>query len=180
MKKFEIDDNTIYVTNENFKLYLDDDIPHQFGVLFKIYDSSDFDDYNNKNYPFIIDSGIIVDNPHSSFNEDEYSNHISTIMDCDAYMGTVPIVNFINKCVSSPNKDAFNELVEYFSIKECSIVDKNYLQFSTIESCHKYIDFIIKNRLRSLPISVGFILDQPLNMLGETGWDTITKMIKGK
>ena len=55
-----------------------------------------------------------------------------------------------------------------------------YLQFKTEDACEKYVNFLVENRADCLMgMMIGFILDAPINMVGDSGWSVIEKQLKG-
>jgi hypothetical protein len=57
---------------------------------------------------------------------------------------------------------------------------KTIYLFKTYEDAEKFLQQVVVPRLRGLIGLIGFTLDQPLNMIGTTGWDFLEQMVKGK
>lgn len=144
-------------------------------------------------YPFIVSIGIIATKPHESFYEGEGEfNKLDLIYDCNGYMGSIPIEHKLLK-IDSLNKNLMDELKS----KSAKIVTQrqefgavaaqngkgseiSYPQFKTAEAAYNFGQSLINNYGDILMITVGFVLDQPINMIGYDGWKQINTMIEGK
>jgi len=197
----DILDNYIYVTNKSWQFGLDDEVHRQFGILFEILDMDEATgEKEYEQYPFIVSASIIADKCHESFNESGHDKptKFDLIYDCNSYMGGIPIDHVLTNQVKSSDesKDSFGSVCDIFKLDEaciCSIkndfgtiaaqqgkgTEHKYLQFKTDDAARKYIDFIIQNRVSCLGIMIGFILDRPINMIGDSGWSVIEKQVKG-
>jgi hypothetical protein len=201
MKKLELTESLLYVTDKSFNCGIGGK-NYKFGVIFETLDTRDFDDKADEDYPFIVECGIIADKPHKNFDETEDSkpNKASLLYDCNSYMGAIPISHILQDAIKSgtenqdlSNFDNFVAQFTAFEVKVCETevtsgtiaaqkgkTTHKYLAFKNEKTAEKYIDYIIKNRLSALTIMIGFILDAPINLIGETGWSMFNHMVTGK
>jgi hypothetical protein len=207
MKKVEISENLIYVTDKSFQFGLDDDKQRQFGILFEIVNMDDATgEPEFEQYPYIVSAGIIADKCHKSFNEPDNAkpSKESLIFDTNGYMGTIPVDHILTHAIKSGSEAStsskqsnFDLVADQFKLNEATIItskhdygtiaaqqgkgtEHQYLQFKTEESAQKFIDYLIKHRISALSMMIGFILDRPINMMGNDGWSVLTDMVKGK
>lgn len=92
--------------------------------------------------------------------------------------------------------DAFEALSKQFTAEEASVfriksqwgtvaaqqgpgTEHKYLRFATEAAARKYVQLLSK-RASAMGIMVGFILDRPINMMGETGWKQVQTMVFGR
>jgi len=194
LTQLKIDENKLYVTSESFTFELDDEKRRQFGVVFEttdMYEATGEEEF--KDYPFLVQIGIIADKPHKSFNEsDERSekpSKASLLSDCYGYMGSISVEHFLingTKSLAEQGENGFDAMAQNFTVLEAtgmtyktlSKKEVKYLAFKTEEAAQKFIDLIILHRLSAL-IFAGHILDQPVNRMGDTGWKQIITMVKG-
>ena len=209
MKTRNIRDNMIYATDKSFTLGLEDS-QHQFGVLFDIVDMQEatgepeFDQY-----PFIVSASIMVNNPHESFADDcglsdgQKLDRLDLIAEVSAYMGGVPVDHVLTDeiqhagSVEIGSQGGFAWLANGFKVSEAMVktqsydfgtvaaqrgkgVKASYLQFKTEAAARKYVKMLVNHRLSALSMLIGFILDRPVNMIGDTGWETIRAQVNGK
>lgn len=182
-----------YTTSKEFKFELEDGKRRQFGVMYEIIDMNEASGGAEfKNYPYVVTASIMVDKPNKRFYEgQDKPDRINLLIDCHEYMGGVPVDHILLNEIGDAN-----EIFEQFKINEAMLVSTNpdfgtyaaqygkdsefnYLQFKTIESAEKFIELLIK-RSPTLATIIGFILDRPINMVGDTGWNTLNEMIKNK
>lgn len=191
----ELFDNLVYVTNDSFIVGIDDK-KHKFGVLFEIMNTRNFDDNPDNKYPFVVSVGIIADDPDQYFLDDCYEGlevtKLNKIEACNTYIGSIPIDHILTDSING----GMEELKTLFKIDEATLKSRevtrgtvaaqrgnikfSWLQFKDEKTCEKFIEFIKDTRLNVLSTMIGFILDQPINTIGDTGWSNFTKMIKYK
>jgi hypothetical protein len=196
-----LDENYLYVTEKHWTFELDDEKQRQFGVVFQIIDVGEATgEPEFKQYPFIVEATILADKPHKSFDEsgDKCPSSESLKYDCLSYMGGIPITHRLDKAVkcSTEHGEAWDALCKQFSVNEAVVVSSSpqfgtvaaqqgkntahqYLQFKDYKSARKYVDYIVQNRLDAIGMMIGFILDRPINMMGEDGWSIIRKQVFG-
>ena len=201
IKKQDISDNFVYVSSKDFTFALDDEKSRQFGVLFEITDMLDATGEKEfEGYPFIVSVSIIADKCHKSFNQgDVKPSKLSLLLDCNSYMGGVPIDHTLTDSVGGSKElgmgGAFEKLSSQFNSSEATVktsksnfgtvaaqrgpVEYSYLQFKNEAAARKFIDYLIANRVSALSVIVGFILDRPINMAGDSGWSVITNHVFG-
>lgn len=189
----EISDTYTYVSSKNFTFQLGDEKSRTFGILFEITDMLDATgDGLFEQYPFVVSAQLMVNKPNKSFYEGDGKHSPSELMiDTVSYMGGVPIDHVLANDVNGGLKD----LVKNFTLDEaCLITSKNdygtiaaqkgrgvkhqYLQFKTEDAANKYIE-LLTDRAGILSTMIGFILDRPINMIGDSGWSVFEKQVKG-
>jgi hypothetical protein len=201
--KLELDLGTqiyYYQTDKAWTFTLDDDKQRQFGVLYEILDMREYDGEADADYPYLVSAGLIVHKPHASFYEgqSEFKPTLRDLRsDCNSYMGTVLIDHVLanaTKNGSEGDGEAFELLARQFAINEAHIktikntfgtvatqskpgTEHKYLKFKTVEAAVKYIQ-LLAQRAPILSL-IGFFLDRPINMVGETGWDQFKTMVYG-
>jgi len=52
--------------------------------------------------------------------------------------------------------------------------------FASWDDADKFVDRILKTRLSGVMGMIGFLLDEPINRIGSSGWDMIESMVYGK
>ena len=205
MKTLKFYDNYFYVTDKNFNFqlddygdnaYCDDDTEHQFGILFEIlnmHEATGEEQY--KHAPFIVSAVIMADNPSKDFSEEPEDKDISKcglLYDTYRYMGGVPIDHFLINSING----GLEQIKENFSLKEAILVKEKqcfgtyaaqhgtgqefeYLQFKTKDAAKKLIDILIKTRVDAISMMIGFLLDNPINLMGDDGWSVVNHQVKG-
>lgn len=197
LTQLQLDDNKLYVTSESFHFELDDEKQRQFGVVFEMTDmhaATGGEEF--KDYPFLVQIGIIADKPHKSFDaetERGYSgiklSKASLLSDCYGYMGAISVDHILvngTKSNAEKGENGFDAIAQNFSIQEATVKtykslyekDEKYLSFKTEEAAQKFINLVILHRLAVLGL-ISFILDKPVNRAGTTGWTQIETMVRG-
>lgn len=144
-------------------------------------------------YPYLVSIGIMANKPHKSFYEGEgRPNKLDLIYDCNGYMGSIPVDR---KFIQT---DALNHnITGKLNIKDACLVTVKcdfgtiaaqegkgssfiYPQFKTDEAACKYAQELVKLYGNTLMTLVGFTLDQPINLAGDSGWSQIETMVNGK
>ena len=196
MKLTEIHEGKYYVTDKNWLIHLDENKGHQFGIYIEIVDMFEMTGEKEfKQYPFSVSMSLVADKPHKSFYEGEgRPTKLGLIEDCVGYMGGVPVEHVLWG-VKTAGTD-YEKIIAMFSPKEACVIEETqqfgtwaaqngkdkpmqYMRFKTHDAAYKYTEQMMK-LTGCLGMMIGFILDRPINMMGETGWRTITKMINGK
>lgn len=144
-------------------------------------------------YPIVASIQIVVADPHKSFDESDNkdANRLSLISDMVSYMGGVPVDHdYIS--TDKSNKD----ITSHLKIKDACLVTHthdfgtlaaqrgkgtsfSYPQFKTEDAAKAWVQELIKLYGDTLMMMVGFTLDRPINMIGDTGWKTIEQQVKG-
>ena len=191
LTQLKLDDSKLYVTSKSFHFELDDEKPRQFGIVFEtldMYEATGEEEF--KDYPYVVSIGIVADKPHKSFDESGGNPcQVSLLGDCLGYMGSISVDHVLvngTKSNAEKGENGFEAMASNFTVLEATVKtyksiferDEKYLSFKTEEAAQKFIDLVILHRLSVLML-VGFILDQPVNRIGETGWGQITTMVKG-
>lgn len=145
-----------------------------------------------KDYPYVFSIGIMTSKPSDSFYEGTGKpSKLDLIYDCNSYMGTVPVEHKLLSLDDSNN----NYLRKLKAVNAKLITSKHdfgtiaaqqgkgtkftYPQFKTAEDAFDFGKLLIKKYGDTLMTLVGFTLDQPINMIGETGWKLIEQMHYG-
>lgn len=190
-KKMVISDDLSFYKNKSLNVQLDDEDVN-LGLIVETLNIVDATGEGDENYPFVVSMGLIASKPHVSFDESEGNlTGIGLIWDCNSYMGSVPVDHIL---VNDTN-GKLDQILKLFNVGEAKLVTEevthgtvaaqngktkfSYLMFANEEVAQKYIDFIIQDRAPVLNMMVGFILDRPINMMGESGWSMVEKMHKG-
>ena len=205
MKKQVVNENLIYVTDKSFTIEIDEKC-HQFGITFETINMLDATgEPEFEKYPFLVSAYIVADKCHKSFYEGEgKADKLGCLSDALSYMGGVPVDHILTHSIrsgteatNSLKESNFETLAKQFSALEAKVVSskqdfgtiaaqagKNYehqwLEFRTEKAAEKFIDLLIKNRIHAMSMLIGFTLDKPINMIGNSGWSIIQDMITGK
>jgi len=204
-KRLEIGENLTFVTCKGFQLGLaddnGDDKMHQFGIMFETIDMADAaGEKEYDQYPIVVSAEIMVLKCHKSFNESAQKPTVDGLLyDAKSYMGGVPIDHILTHAIRNSAekiKSSFESLVSQFTPNEACVITQKaqfgtvaaqkgpdhefkYLQFKTFDAAEKYIEFLIENRINALGMMIGFILDKPINMIGDSGWSVIENQVNG-
>lgn len=193
-KKIELNENLYFFKSPDLNCYLDDKKVNM-GLIVEILDTREFDDMADENFPFIVSMGLMTSRPHKSFDAWDGENPTSIeslIYDCNSYMSSIPVDHFLQDAING----GLDEILPLFNVGEAKKVtirpkfgtiaaqkgpgsEYSYLQFSDLDQAEKFIDFIIENRVHSLTMTIGFILDRPINIMGENGWGQVETMVNG-
>lgn len=146
-----------------------------------------------KQYPFVVSFGIMAAKPHKSFYEGEGKvERLSLLSDCHSYMGSVPIDHLLletdklNKNITLELKAKDAQLTTHkaefgtLAAQQGKGAEITYPQFKTYEAAEKWAKTMVEKYADVHMMCVGFVLDRPINMMGEPGWNTITKQVEGK
>jgi len=159
------------VTDKNWTFSLDGK-DYQFGVMFEVIELPE-----DKDYRFVTNPSICSNDVHRSFDEsdDGDAGKLALLLDCFSYMGGVGIDHILNNM--NEEKD-LKELKALFK-KDEAIITEDFLAFKDNQTPKRLIDFLIKERCQVLGVMIGFILDQPINRMGDNGWSQMKKQIYG-
>lgn len=198
-------ENLLYQTDPNWVFGLED-ANHQFGIVYEITNMADATgEEEYEDYPFLVSAEIMAHKCHKSFDEQGFSGKEcegradieSLRYDCKQYMGGVPIDHFLSLGVKNGNDegDAFEILAKNFTPFEAKIVTRKptfgtwaaqngpktpirYLQFKTEAAATKYV-MLLAERAVCMSMMIGFLLDRPINMMGDSGWSVVEKQVRG-
>ena len=191
LTKLRLDDSKLYVTSKSFQFELDDEKRRQFGIVFEtldMYEATGEEEF--KDYPYLVSIGIVADKPHKSFDESGGNPcQISLLSDCLGYMGSISVDHVLvngTKSNAEKGENGFEAMASNFTVLEATVKtyksiferDEKYLSFKTEEAAQKFIDLVILHRISALGL-IGFILDRPINRIGDIGWKQIETMVKG-
>ena len=143
-------------------------------------------------YPYLVSIGIITAVPHESFYEGTGDvDRLDLISDMVGYMGSIPIDHQLiatdalnhNITESLPCKDAklVSRVHDYGTVAAQQGRGTRIIcpQFKTEQAARNYALQLIELYGDTVMTLVGFTLDRPINMIGETGWSQIEKMHNG-
>lgn len=196
-----------YQSSKDWVFQLDDDKDRQFGILYEaidLYEATGEDEF--KQYPIAVSASIIAHRPHAKFwdeagaPEDVKPTLNDLRIETYRYMGGVPVDHVLanaTRNAKEPDKEPFQCLVEQFSAAEaCVITDHprfgtvaaqsgpgseyQYLRFKTWEAAEDYIKYLAEYRTGAMGMMIGFTLDRPINLAGETGWSVMEYQVTGK
>ncbi len=195
-KYTEYMENLIIADNKDWICQLEDsekDVP--LSLLIDITDMQEVTGEEGfEDYPFVMSLSIIAANPNKSLYEGEgKADRLGTIYDCNSYYGGVPVDHkFLN--IDSTNKNLMLDL----KAKQAKLVTINpkfgtyaaqngqgssftYPQFKTHDDALAFAKSLIDSYGNIvMGMLIGFTLDAPINMIGDTGWKTIQNHVNGK
>lgn len=142
-------------------------------------------------YPFVVSFSIVAHTPDASYDEsdaeEEFPDRIGLIYDAVSYMGGVPIDH---KLQELDNNKILNKLKASEALIKTHKADfgtiaaqygKGYEfncpQFKTYAAALKWTKAMLKH---VDDLDFDYILDQPVNMMDDSGRNTIEKMRNGK
>jgi hypothetical protein len=145
-----------------------------------------------QDYPYLVSVSLMVARPHKSFYDGEGKPSKSELLYyCHQYMGGVPFDHELIR-IDSLNNNIMGELKakqakikttkhDYGTIaaQEGKGSSFSYPMFKDSESAYEFGKQLIEAYGDTLLGLVGFILDKPINLVGETGWGVLKKQLKG-
>lgn len=193
MKRQEICEGRYFYTSAPWSCELDDYKRVPIGLHLEVINMYDSGCVEEDAAPWYFSINICAVMPHESFDETEYKHAgpLTLVDDCMNYMGGVPVDD---KLLSL---DALNErIIDDLKARDAVIhtrkqdygtvaarEGKNYTftypSFTNEEACLAFADAIIREYGGVLMTLVGFTLDRPINMVGDTGWSVIEKQVNG-
>lgn len=192
----------LYQTHRDWTFSLDDDKSRQFGIAYEILNMSEATgDPEFKEYPWIVSASLVAHKVHNSFNEADpgYKPDLNSLRwDCLRYMGGVPVDHILANLVKIGDEgqgNAFELLAKQFNVFQATVktvksqfgtyaaqngqgAQHSYLQFRTVDDAECFVKMLSK-RAQIMQTMIGFTLDKPINLMGETGWQTMAKQVKG-
>lgn len=174
MKIEQLSENYVKVSNKSWVLGLDDEIERKFCIVFEKLDMNDITEEGDKLYPYYVSCSIMLDKEDSK------------LEDTIGYCGGVPIDDYIIHKIRGSDEisgEAWDSLKKAFTVGEAKVCrswnDKfDYLQFKDEDTCDKYISYLAEYRLGALSLMIGFILDRPINRVGDAGWSNIKAQLE--
>lgn len=161
---------------------------YKVGILVEVLDMFEATgDKEFKDYPVNVSFHIVSLNPSKAHCEDQNDGYEPTyndsINDCYRYRGGVPIDHFV--------QDLDPEMINNLKIKDACLkthkaefgtiaaqrgkgTEFTYPMFKTMNAGVKYIKTVLKS-VDLDDLEFERILDEPINMMGETGINTITQ-----
>ena len=196
MEKTEIIDGYLFVTDPSFLYHDQNGDNQQFGYLFETVNMAEatgepeFD-----SYPYVVSCSLMPAKVHHSFDEGDLAEpcDISRLFDAYQYAGGVPIDHTLSQDVNG----GFDELCQHFTLREACIkkttptagtvaaqqgkgIEFEYLQFADEDAAEKYVNLLLKDRVTAFSSLIGFILDRPINLIGDSGWKVMNYLTTGK
>lgn len=192
---FGTDDVIFFVTSPSWNVQLGDidkDVPvGLYCSAIDMYEATGENEF--KQYPYYIEIEIMAAHPSKKFYEGEGKpNQIGLIWDTHSYMGGVPVTDkFLS--VDESNK----KIIDQLKSKDAKVIveepqygsvaarrgrgtEFSYPVFKTREAAEKFLkDLVEEYADLIMGIMVGFMLDMPINMVGDDGWSIIEKQVMG-
>lgn len=194
----QTDPNWVVLFSDDDNEYSENDqVEHKFAVHFKavdMYDATGEKEFEE--FPIVVEATLVAANPHASFLDGEPDTFEGRIEAAMNYMGGVPITHILQSTVVGAEGQGqdWDAIVKAFNPKEAMLKREThrhgtwaaqngnkpfeYLRFANIEAAERFVKMLAQ-RSAILGIMVGFILDQPINLIGDSGWSMIEHMIKG-
>lgn len=194
--KINVSDELTFYENKDLNCYVgDNETEVNVGVMVEVLDLVGATGEGDENYPFIVSMGLMASSPHESFNElqeGDETSQASLLYDCNSYMGSIPVDHVLVNAVNG----GLDEILPMFSVGEAKLMtiksnfgtvaaqqgpgtEFKYLMFASEDAAQKFVDFVMKERASVLTMMIGFILDRPINMMGDSGWSQIETMVNG-
>lgn len=186
---------------EELQVYINDawtceidgkEVPLAIAVrITDMYEATGDDEF--KDCPYLVGFEIIARDPHISISKDmagdEYEGERSDYYDVMSYCGGVPVDHLLL------DQDMAKDFLDNLKAKDGVLVSHKldfgtiaaqrgpgsvftYPKFKNLEACEEYIKTLIP-LAKPLMMTCGFILDRPINMAGNSGWETITTQVEG-
>lgn len=146
-----------------------------------------------KSYPWLFSFSILPSNPHKRFNTEGHTSRLSRIFECNSYQGGVPVDHKLLDLDNSnkhlmDNLSAKNAMIHETKPEFGTIAAQKgkgtsfeYPSFKTEDAAYEFaVDLATHYADLLMGIMIGFTLDGPINMAGETGWDTIKNAVSRK
>lgn len=169
----EFFDESLWMTDPYWKCVLEQDDIH-LGLYVNMVDMREYDrDYNDKEYPVVLDATVMVipEEMSPEFLED-VGGYIGdpdvepTPYDVYHYAGGVPATHILEGVTSGHKSDVP-------SIVEEDQHGKKWRSFRSIEDAEQYAKEVYAYNAHAVFGLIGFLLDRPINLVGDDGWDVI-------
>lgn len=196
------DRTLLYATDPSWVFGLDDGKERQFGVLFEIldmYDATGEEEFET--YPWVVEASIVADKPSAKYKQERYGGwegmkgRAALIEAAYQYGGGVPITHTIATEISGPEGKGLRPLLKGISAEEYEIFETTphfgtvaaqrgpgvrveLIRFAEEDAARKYVENMM-GRLDALGMMIGFLLDRPINMVGDTGWSVMERWVYG-
>lgn len=143
-----------------------------------------------KDYPIVPEIGLLNRDCHISITKDmagqdfNPESEFSDLYDVRSYCGAAcyildEILNIdkLNKNIQANLKISDACLKSY----ECRFTGeiKQYPAFKTHEACLEFLTALVMKYGDIVMAMIGFYLDKPVNLVGNTGWETVKLCLKG-
>lgn len=171
---------------DGWKCEIDSEIPMTMVVeVINMLDATGEDEY--KDYPVVFSVGMLNKNIHKSIQEsiDCYPDDTPNTDDILSYYGMNCYLDEVMYEMDSSNKNLKKDLsidTACISNYECRFTkkQKQYLKFKTEEAAFNFAEKLVLEYGNTIMTLVGFYLDRPVNLVGQTGWDQTEKLEKGE
>ena len=192
VKFTEVYEGLIFAENKSWNCSLNDkDIPLAYYIeIINMDDVTGEPEY--KQYPYLVSISIVTSKPHKSFYEgDGKANKYSLMQDMVNYMGGVPIdhdllsTDKLNKNITDELKAKDAKIVTHkqfygtLAAQRGPSAEITYPQFKNYENAGAWAKELIKLYGGMHMLLCGFLLDRPINLMGETGWSVIERQVGG-
>jgi len=175
--------NDLYATDEHWTCEFEDNVRRQLGVYVEIMDFYEATgDEKFAECPWMVQFEILPHEPSRGGRafDDETLECIDEAVGTDleyrhermrehlkGYGGGVPLTRQITTGISAPGK----ELPTPTGKVEGD--DPVWPMFEKYEDAKAYAKALLEQRVEGLMCLIGFVLDQPYNGMGDTGWDLL-------
>lgn len=150
----------------------------------------------HKNAPWSLEIDILPRNCHRSISVDmgcdeDSVGEFSHLADVYSYCGGVPVIHKLLETDSINNKimgelKAKDAVIKTIKPEFGTVAAQkgrnfafSYPQFTNVDAAEKFAEKLIKEYGPTIMSLVGFTLDAPINMAGDSGWSTIETCVKG-
>ena len=166
----EVTDTGVWMTDPSWTCILEENDIH-LGLYVEIIDLRGYDSSEDeKEYPFLANASVMVIPEEASpeflddvRSGDDFEPDANDILH---YGGGVPASNFLEGIHGGPDSDVPSIL------KKDRFGRKNRY-FKTYEDAEQYTKEVYASNAHAMFGLIGFLLDQPINLMGNDGWSII-------
>lgn len=170
--------------NESWKCEIDSEVPMTLVVeVINMYDVTGEGEY--KDYPVVMTIGMVNKNIHKSLTCSTYKDESRNLDDVITYYGMNCYLDDKIYNMDSDNK----RLRDKLSISKASIASyenrftgeqQDYLKFKTEDDAFEFAEKLINEYGNTIMTLIGFYLDNPINLMGTSGWNQTELFEKGE
>lgn len=172
--------NDLYATDEHWVCAFEDEVRRQLGVYAKVEDFYEATgDEQFESHPFVVDFELLPHDPSEDSPAVKGDDWIDDYADSpehraelkreavQSYGGGAPV----NRQLQGDAPEGVDAVADGYT---------GHPRFARREDATAYARAQIESKADAIMMLVGFVLDQPYNMLGDTGWDLIRPSILGE
>lgn len=192
----------VYVTDPDWTIDLDDGIDRQFGVLFEVLDMyMATGEPEHEDYPFLVEASLVAHEASPEFDmHDEGFDDFWLRHAAYHYAGGVPITHLLErqswegarksgrvKKTATGLRGIPQDKYEIYTIEAGfgtvaaqwgSGAEYKTVRFADDAAAFQYVENLIP-LVPHIAHQVGFVLDLPVNLAGNRGWETIETHVYG-